>query len=172
MGAVTIAPGASKSVTTPLLAPEFLRKEPPPCWAAGERRCTRGSAGLRRPALQSGRRGSMAERSLWGQLAWNLVGHRNTLRRPHEWLPWEVKSSQDAAASLTFLLRSSRSPDALDHHHEEHFATVPTSQPADPPTGNILDDLLLVLKRGQNETRCAVSIKSNRQLSKAGFNAE
>ena len=114
----------------------------------------------------------MAERSLWGQLAWNLVGHRNTLRRPHEWLPWEVKSSQDAAASLTFLLRSSRSPDALDHHHEEHFATVPTSQPADPPTGNILDDLLLVLKRGQNETRCAVSIKSNRQLSKAGFNAE
>ena len=38
--------------------------------------------------------------------------------------------------------------------------------------GNVLDDLLLVLKRGQDETRCAVSVKSNRQLSRAGFNAE
>ena len=38
--------------------------------------------------------------------------------------------------------------------------------------GNVLDDLLLILKRGQDETRCAVSVKSNRQLSKAGFNAE
>ena len=36
----------------------------------------------------------------------------------------------------------------------------------------VLDDLLLMLKHGQNETRCAVSVKSNRQLSKAGFNAE
>jgi len=38
--------------------------------------------------------------------------------------------------------------------------------------GNVLDDLLLILKRGQDETRCAVSVKSNRQLTKAGFNAE
>jgi hypothetical protein len=36
--------------------------------------------------------------------------------------------------------------------------------------GHILDDLLLVLKRGIQETRCAISVKSNRQLSKAGFN--
>ncbi len=38
--------------------------------------------------------------------------------------------------------------------------------------GHVLDDLLLILKRGQDETRCAVSVKSNRQLSKAGFNGE
>jgi hypothetical protein len=38
--------------------------------------------------------------------------------------------------------------------------------------GNVLDDLLLILKHGQDETTCAVSVKSNRQLTKAGFNAE
>ncbi len=37
-------------------------------------------------------------------------------------------------------------------------------------TGQVLDDLLLVLKRGNEATRCAISIKSNRQLSKRGFN--
>jgi hypothetical protein len=37
-------------------------------------------------------------------VSWHGVslGAGNTLRRPHEWLPWEAKSSQDAAASLTF----------------------------------------------------------------------
>jgi hypothetical protein len=39
-------------------------------------------------------------------------------------------------------------------------------------TGQILDDLLLVLKRGTDTTRCAISVKSNRQLAKNGFDAE
>ena len=38
--------------------------------------------------------------------------------------------------------------------------------------GNPLDDLMLTLKRGQDVTRCAVSVKSTRQLTKAGFNSE
>jgi hypothetical protein len=38
--------------------------------------------------------------------------------------------------------------------------------------GHVLDDLLLVLRRGQDLTRCTVSVKSNRQLTKAGFNSE
>src|SRR5882724_10612112 len=38
--------------------------------------------------------------------------------------------------------------------------------------GHVLDDLQLVLKRRQDETRCMVSVKSNRQLTKAGFNSE
>lgn len=38
--------------------------------------------------------------------------------------------------------------------------------------GNVLDDLLLILQRDQDETKCAVSVKSNRQLTKAGFDAE
>jgi hypothetical protein len=41
-----------------------------------------------------------------------------------------------AAASLTFYLRARHSRDAFDHHHEAHFAAVPTSQPADSPTVN------------------------------------
>src|SRR5271155_3053021 len=39
-------------------------------------------------------------------------------------------------------------------------------------TGQVLDDLRLVLKRRTELTRCAISVKSNRQLSKAGFNEE
>ena len=39
-------------------------------------------------------------------------------------------------------------------------------------TGQILDDLRLVLSRGTESTRCAISVKSNRQLTKAGFNEE
>ena len=31
-----------------------------------------------------------------------------------------------------------RLPDALDHHQEEHFATIRTSQPANPPTVNAI----------------------------------
>jgi hypothetical protein len=38
--------------------------------------------------------------------------------------------------------------------------------------GHVLDDLQLTLKRGMDETRCLVSVKSNRQLTKAGFNNE
>src|SRR5580704_10907142 len=38
--------------------------------------------------------------------------------------------------------------------------------------GHVLDDLQLVLKRAQAETRCLVSVKSNRQLTKDGFNSE
>jgi hypothetical protein len=37
---------------------------------------------------------------------------------------------------------------------------------------HVLDDLKLVLKRGHDATRCFVSVKSNRQLTKAGFNSE
>jgi hypothetical protein len=39
-------------------------------------------------------------------------------------------------------------------------------------TGQILDDLRLVLKRGSALTHCGISVKSNRQLTKAGFNQE
>jgi hypothetical protein len=39
-------------------------------------------------------------------------------------------------------------------------------------TGQVLDDLRLVLTRGTESTRSAISVKSNRQLTKAGFNAE
>ena len=38
--------------------------------------------------------------------------------------------------------------------------------------GHVLDDLKLALKRGQDEMQCLVSVKSNRQLTKAGFNSE
>lgn len=38
--------------------------------------------------------------------------------------------------------------------------------------GHVLDDLRLTLKRGPSETQCAVSVKSNRQLTKSGFNSE
>jgi hypothetical protein len=38
--------------------------------------------------------------------------------------------------------------------------------------GQILDDLRLFLKRGTEATRCAISVKSNRQLTRAGFNEE
>lgn len=38
--------------------------------------------------------------------------------------------------------------------------------------GHVLDDLMLVLKRGLDITNCFVSVKSNRQLTKAGFNKE
>ena len=71
-------------------------------------------------------------------VSWHGVslGAGNTLRRPHEWLPWAAKSSRDAAAPLNFLLRPRRSRDAFDHHHEAHFAAVPTAQPADSPTVN------------------------------------
>jgi hypothetical protein len=39
-------------------------------------------------------------------------------------------------------------------------------------SGHILDDLLLILQRGTEATRCAVSVKSNRQLTNTGFNQE
>jgi hypothetical protein len=38
--------------------------------------------------------------------------------------------------------------------------------------GQVLDDLRLVLTRGNETTRCLISVKSNRQLTKAGFNDE
>jgi len=38
--------------------------------------------------------------------------------------------------------------------------------------GHVLDDLRLTLKHGMDATRCLVSVKSNRQLTKAGFNKE
>jgi hypothetical protein len=38
--------------------------------------------------------------------------------------------------------------------------------------GHILDDLQLVLTRGLDATRCLVSVRSNRQLTKKGFNKE
>jgi hypothetical protein len=39
-------------------------------------------------------------------------------------------------------------------------------------SGQLLDDLLLVLQRENQTTRCAISVKSNRQLTNAGFNEE
>lgn len=47
---------------------------------------------------------------------------------------------------------------------ELHFATRDAS--------HVLDDLQLTLKRGMDTTRCFASVKSNRQLTKAGFNNE
>jgi len=38
--------------------------------------------------------------------------------------------------------------------------------------GHVLDDLMLVLKRGLDVTNCFVSVKSNRQITKEGFNKE
>ena len=38
--------------------------------------------------------------------------------------------------------------------------------------GNLLDDLQLMLRRGNESSKCTASVKSNRQLSKAGFNSE
>jgi hypothetical protein len=35
--------------------------------------------------------------------------------------------------------------------------------------GQLLDDLLLELKRGSGTTRCAISVKSTRQLTETGF---
>jgi hypothetical protein len=39
-------------------------------------------------------------------VSWHGVslGAGNTLRRPHEWLPWEAKSSQDRRRVATLLL--------------------------------------------------------------------
>jgi hypothetical protein len=39
-------------------------------------------------------------------------------------------------------------------------------------SGNLLDDLQLVLRNGNDIVNCTASVKSNRQLSKAGFNSE
>jgi hypothetical protein len=39
-------------------------------------------------------------------------------------------------------------------------------------SGNVLDDLQLVLRSGNEVINCTASVKSNRQLSKAGFNSE
>lgn len=39
-------------------------------------------------------------------------------------------------------------------------------------SGHTLDDLLLILRQGEETTRCAVSVKSNRQLTNTGFNQE
>ena len=38
--------------------------------------------------------------------------------------------------------------------------------------GHVLDDLRLTLTRGVDTTECFVSVKSNRQLTKKGFNKE
>jgi hypothetical protein len=38
--------------------------------------------------------------------------------------------------------------------------------------GHVLDDLMLVLKRGFDVANCFVSVKSNRQVTKEGFNKE
>jgi hypothetical protein len=39
-------------------------------------------------------------------------------------------------------------------------------------SGHILDDLLLVLQHGKLTTHCAISVKSNKQLTNTGFNQE
>jgi hypothetical protein len=79
----------------------------------------------------------MAEQYLWDQLAWSLVGRRKTLCAVHmNGFPERQSQVRTAAASLTFYLRARHSRDAFDHDHEQHFAAVPTSQPADSPTVN------------------------------------
>jgi len=39
-------------------------------------------------------------------------------------------------------------------------------------SGNALDDLLLVMKRGDAAVRCTLSVKSTRHLTKEGFDKE
>jgi hypothetical protein len=39
-------------------------------------------------------------------------------------------------------------------------------------SGNLLDDLQLVLTRGNEKLKCTASVKSNRQLTQTGFNNE
>ena len=50
--------------------------------------------------------------------------------------PGRQSQVRTAAASLLFYGRARRSRDPFDHHHEQHFAAVPSSQPADSPTIN------------------------------------
>lgn len=70
-----------------------------------------------------------------------------------------------AACFLTQLLLRKFPLDAeFGPLSELHFETS--------ESGNALDDLLLVMRRGTSTTRCAVSVKSNRQLTKEGFNKE
>ncbi|MGB6875533.1 MAG: hypothetical protein WBD87_05815 [Candidatus Acidiferrales bacterium] len=70
-----------------------------------------------------------------------------------------------AAAFLTQMLRRDFPVEpAFGAISELHFETR--------DTGQIVDDLRLVLKRGTALTRCAISVKSNRQLTRAGFNQE
>lgn len=55
---------------------------------------------------------------------------------------------------------------------EPEFGTISQLHFEARDAGQILDDLGLVLRHGTESTRCAISVKSNRQLTKTGFNAE
>jgi hypothetical protein len=55
---------------------------------------------------------------------------------------------------------------------EPEFGTISQLHFEARDAGQILDDLWLGLRRGAESTSCAISVKSNRQLTKAGFNAE
>jgi hypothetical protein len=55
---------------------------------------------------------------------------------------------------------------------EPEFGTISQLHFEARDAGQILDDLGLVLSHGTESTRCAISVKSNRQLTKTGFNAE
>lgn len=54
---------------------------------------------------------------------------------------------------------------------EPEFGTISELHFEARDTGQILDDLWLALTRGTESTRCAISVKSSRQLTKEGFNA-
>lgn len=70
-----------------------------------------------------------------------------------------------AAAFLTQILRRA-------FPVEPEFGAISELHSEARDTGQILDDLRLVLTRGTESTSCAISVKSTRQLTKAGFNAE
>lgn len=55
---------------------------------------------------------------------------------------------------------------------EPEFGTISELHFEARDAGQILDDLWLGLNHGTESTRCAISVKSNRQLTKTGFNAE
>lgn len=55
---------------------------------------------------------------------------------------------------------------------EPEFGTISELHFEARDAGQILDDLWLGLSHGTESTRCAISVKSNRQLTKTGFNAE
>src|SRR5438270_11478965 len=69
-----------------------------------------------------------------------------------------------AAFLVQMLQRAFPFEPELGNIAEIHFETR--------ESGNLLDDLQLVLRRGIEKSKCTASVKSNRQLTKAGFNSE
>src|SRR5437762_13787996 len=70
-----------------------------------------------------------------------------------------------AASFLVQMLRR-------DFPFEPEFGPIAEFHFETRESGHSLDDLLLVTQRGTERTRFAISIKSNRQLTKDGFSSD